>query len=132
MHLLQPFPFLLSVHNNVNESDAIMSCQTLNANCYHNNLHYNVDENKFELIMRVYTLMLILIRISYISETKQTRTEKDKDKDNTEGDQRLKKELREKSKLLEEKLKLLRTKEVEFRRVMLSKDKAAKEVTHST
>lgn len=54
---------------------------------------------------------------------------KDKDKDNTEGDQRLRKELKEKSKLLEEKLKLLRTKEVEFRRVTLSKDKAAKEVS---
>jgi hypothetical protein len=36
--------------------------------------------------------------------------------------------LREKSKMLEEKLKLLRVKEVEFRRVTLSKDKAAKEV----
>ena len=40
----------------------------------------------------------------------------------------MRKELKEKSKLLEEKLKLLRTKEVEFRRVTLSKDKAAKEV----
>ena len=58
----------------------------------------------------------------------KTEKEKDKDKDNTECDQRLRKELKEKSKLLEEKLKLLRTKEVEFRRVTLSKDKAAKEV----
>ena len=46
----------------------------------------------------------------------------------TDTDQRLRKELKEKSKLLEEKLKLLRLKEAEFRRVSLSKDKAAKEV----
>jgi hypothetical protein len=38
--------------------------------------------------------------------------------------------LREKSKMLEDKLKLLRVKEVEFRRVTLSKDKAAKEVLY--
>ena len=38
--------------------------------------------------------------------------------------------MREKSKMLEDKLKLLRVKEVEFRRVTLSKDKAAKEVLY--
>ena len=70
----------------------------------------------------------IKIKIDIDSETKQTKTEKE----STESDQRLRKELREKSKLLEEKLKLLRTKEVEFRRVTLSKDKAAKEVSKWT
>ena len=46
----------------------------------------------------------------------------------TDSDQKLRRELKEKSKLLEEKLKLLRLKETEFRKVSLSKDKASKEV----
>ena len=46
----------------------------------------------------------------------------------SETDQKLRRELKEKSKLLEEKLKLLRLKETEFRKVSLSKDKASKEV----
>jgi hypothetical protein len=58
-----------------------------------------------------------------ISPTTENKTNKD-----TESDSKLRRELREKSKMLEEKLKLLRVKEVEFRRVTLSKDKAAKEV----
>lgn len=46
----------------------------------------------------------------------------------TDTDQRLRRELKEKNKMLEEKLKLLRSKEMEFRKVCLVKDKAAKEV----
>ena len=46
----------------------------------------------------------------------------------SELDHRLRRELREKSALLENKIKLLRVKEVEFRKVTIIKDRASKEV----